>query len=118
MVEVIYYEQVNKNKTIGYVDVRVPILKPTVMIFRKIAHIQSADRKWFNLSSFSRDKEGEPIYLRYAEFETQRYNTQILEVINTKVKEFFNKKEIQKMEPMNFDQFPQLVPSSMDELPF
>ena len=48
MVEVIYYEQANKNKTIGHVDIRVPILKPTVIILRKLAHVQSGDNKWFN----------------------------------------------------------------------
>lgn len=118
MVEVIYYEQANKNKTIGYVDVRVPILKPTVMIFRKIAHVQSGDRRWFNLSSFGRDKFGEKNYFKHAEFETQIYNTQLMEALNTKVKEFCDRNGIQEVEPMNFDQFPDGAPTSMDELPF
>lgn len=118
MVEVIYYEQANKNKTIGYVDVRVPILKPTVMIFRKVAHVQSGDRRWFNLASFGREKDGTTNYFKYVEFETQVYNTQMLEAMNAKVKEFCSKHGIEEVEPMNFDKFPDMPPSSMDELPF
>ena len=65
MVEVLHYETVNKNKTIGFVDIKVPILKPVCLIFRKIAHVQSGDRRWFNLASFSRDNpDGTPNYLR------------------------------------------------------
>lgn len=116
MVEVLHYEAANKNKTIGYADVRVPILKPTVMVFRKIAHIQSGDRRWFNLPSFSRDKpDGTPNYLKFAEFETQVFNSQLLEALSERVKEFCKVNGIEAVEPMNFDQFP---PTSMDELPF
>lgn len=119
MVEILHYESANKNKTIGYVDVRVPILKPTVMIFRKIAHVQSGDRKWFNLPSFSREKStGEPNYLKYCEFETQIYNGQLLEAMSEKVKEFCRINGIEEVEPMNFDAFPKEMPKSMDELPF
>lgn len=116
MVEIIHYEQANHNKTIGYVDIRVPILKPTVMIFRKIAHVQSGDRRWFNLSSFSREKQdGSKIYLKHAELEIQAYNTQLMESLNDKVKEFCKKNGIESLQPMNFEEFPT---SSSHDLPF
>lgn len=116
MVEVIYYEQANKNKTIGYVDVRVPILKPTVIIFRKIAHVQSGDRRWFNLSTFSRDNpDGSPNYLKHAEFETQVYNNQLLEAMSEKVKEYCRQHGVEEVQPMNFDSFP--MPDD-SQLPF
>lgn len=119
MVEVIHYETANKNKTIGYVDIRVPILKPTVLIVRKIAHVQSGDRRWFNLASFSRDNaDGTPNYLKFCEFETQVYNGQLLEAMNEKVKEYCRKNGIEEVEPINFDSFPQDKVTSMDQLPF
>ena len=116
MVEILHYETANKNKTIGYADVRVPILKPTVMLFRKVAHIQSGDRRWFNLPSFSRSRQdGTDTYLKYAEFETQVFNSQLLEALSERVKEFCRMNGIEEVEPMNFSEFP---PQSMDELPF
>ena len=117
MVEVLYYEAANKNKTIGYVDVRVPILKPTVLIFRRISHIQSGDRRWFNLSTFSRDNpDGSPNYLKFCEFETQAYNSQLLESLSEKVKEYCAMNGIKELEPMNFNDFP--ASSSDEQLPF
>lgn len=116
MVEILHYETANRNKIIGYVDIRVPVNSPTVLLFRRIAHVQSGDRKWFNLPTFSRDKaDGAPNYLRYAEFETQPHNGQLLECLSEKVKAFCAAHGIEELQPMNFDEFP---PQSMDELPF
>lgn len=115
MVEVIHYESANKNKTIGYADLRIPILKPTVIILRKVSHLQSGDRRWFNLPSFSRDRaDGTPNYLKYFEFDTQIYNGQLLDELNEKVKQYCQQNGIQEIEPMNFSDFPK----SKDELPF
>jgi hypothetical protein len=117
MVEVLYYEQANKNKTIGYVDIRIPILKPTVIVLRKVSHVQSGDRKWFNYPSFSRDHaDGTPNYLKFFEFETQVYNAELLEGLNKKVDEFCQKNGIKSIEPMGFDTFPE--PANDSELPF
>ena len=120
MVEVIHYETANKNKTIGYADIRVPILKPTVIVFRNIAHIQSGDRRWFNLPSFSRGvkPDGSTNYLRFAELETQTYNNQLVESLHERVKEYCARHGIQEVEPMDFSSFPADIPTSMDELPF
>ena len=46
MIEVLHYERANKNKTIGYVDIKLPKVG---IIIRKIAHLQDGDKKWFNL---------------------------------------------------------------------
>jgi hypothetical protein len=114
MVEVIHYETANKNKTIGYVDIRVPIMKPTVLVLRKIAHVQSGDRRWFNYPSFSREINGQPSFFKFFEFETQIYNGQLLESLSDNVKDYCKRNGIEGLEPMNFDTFPE----STNELPF
>lgn len=115
MVEILHYEPVNKNKTIGYADIRVQINKPTVLIFRKVAHIQSGDRRWFNLPNFSREKaDGSPSYLKFCEFETQAYNNQLLECLPDKVKAYCMEHGIAEIESMDFDS----SSGFKDELPF
>lgn len=108
MVEITHYEPANKNKTIGYVDVRVPIVKPTVLIFRKIAHIQSGDRRWFNFPSFSREEAAnEKTYHKFCQFEVEAYNGQLLESLTTKVKDYCEKHGIRPVEQIDFDSFPE-----------
>jgi hypothetical protein len=115
MVEILHYEIANKNKVIGYVDVRVPINKPTMIIFRKIAHIQSGDRRWFNFPSFQRTKsDGTSEYIKYYGFETQIFNGQLTEGLSEKVKAYCVENKIAEVQNMDFDS----MPSSMDELPF
>lgn len=116
MVEVIHYETANRNKTIGLFDIKVPILKPTTIILRKIVHVQSGERRWFNLPSFSREKrDGSLAYLKYFEFDTQIFNGQLLEALTEKVKDYCAKHGIEPAEAMNFDSFPQI---NENELPF
>lgn len=117
MVEVIHYETANRNKTIGYMDIRVPIIKPTVVVLRKIAHVQSGDRKWFNYPSFSRGKDGQQQFLKFFEFETQIYNGQLLESLSDKVKKYCKENGIEQTEPMDFDFFPE-DSKEKNELPF
>lgn len=115
MVEILHYETANKNKVIGYVDIKVPINKPTILIFRRVAHIQSGDRRWFNLPSFQREKpDGIPEYFKYYEFETQVFNGQLTEGLSEKVKAFCIENKIAEVQNMDFDS----MPTSMDELPF
>jgi len=106
---------VNKNKTIGYVDIRVPVLKPTILIFRKIAHVQSGDRRWFNLPTFSREKQDNAQdYLRFCQFETEVFNGQLLDCLGERVKEFCEKNHIEDVPVMGFDEFP----TTQDGCPF
>lgn len=95
MVEVLYYEKANKNKVIGYVDIKVPIISPTVLIFRKVNHLQSGERKWFNLPAFFRAKlDGSGSFPRFCEFETQAHNEELLGCLEAKVLEFCMKHKI------------------------
>lgn len=112
MIEVIRYEKANKNKIIGFVDIKIP--KWNNMIIRKIAHIQSGDRRWFNLPSFSREKpDGTPEYFKYWSFELEVHNAQLLELLPEKVKEFCEKQNISETPPVNFDE-----PMDIGDLPF
>ena len=114
MVEILHYEVANRNKTIGYVDIKVPILKPTIVIFRRIAHVQSGEKKWFNLPTFSRERiDGTPEYLKFCQFETEAFNAQLLESLNDKVKAFCKKKGINQTETMSFEELPET-----EEIPF
>lgn len=107
MVEITHYEKANKNKTIGYVDIRVPITQPIVLIFRKIAHIQSGDRRWFNFPSFSReDNSGDKNYHRFSHFEIEAHNNQLLEGLAQKVQEYCERHGIIPVEQIDFESFP------------
>ena len=89
MVEVLHYEKSEKGKVIGYADLRVPILKPVVLILRKVAHLASGDKKWFNLASFKRqNSDGTDTYLKYAEFENKIFNSHLFEKLNAKIDEY------------------------------
>jgi len=116
MIEILHYEQANKNKVIGFADIKVPILQPVNFIFRKIAHLQNGERKWFNLPTFSRDKpDGSPNFMKYAQFETEVFNVQLMEALHERVKEFCQKNNIKEIEPLNFDNTSII---SSDQLPF
>jgi hypothetical protein len=102
MIEVLHYERINKNKIIGYVDVKFP--KWNNMIIRKIAHLESEGKRWFNLPSFPRQKaDGTLEYLRYWQFELDVHTAQLLEKLSDKVKEYCLKNKIQEIEPLNFE---------------
>lgn len=114
MIEIINYQKVNKNKVIGLVDIKIPNWNN--MIIRKIAHIQSGDRRWFNLPSFSREKkDGTPEYLKYWQFELEIHNSQLLELLTEKVKEFCEKHNIIESTPLDFATS---LMDSIENLPF
>lgn len=115
MVEIIHYETANKNKIIGYADIRVPISKPTVLIFRKIAHLQSGDRSWFNLPAFLREAQNRSqFYYKYCEFEAQDITRSLLESLGDKVKAYCKEHGIF---PQKAEEVPMILESN-DELPF
>lgn len=115
MLEVLHYETSNKNKVIGYVDIKMSINSLT-MVIRKIAHVQSGDRKWFNLPSFKRSKsDGTFTYLKFWQFEAEAHNGQFLESLSDKVKEYCQKNDIKQIEALNFDVS---IPSMDETLPF
>ncbi len=103
MIEILHYETANKNKVIGYVDFKL-ILNGLSFIFRKISHLQSGDRKWFNIPNLVRDKaDGSPDYLRYWQFEQEVHNTQLMEELPEKVKEYCLKNKIAEVSPLDFN---------------
>jgi hypothetical protein len=115
MIEILNYEKANKNKIIGYVDIRLP--KWNNMIIRRIAHVQGdGGRRWFNLPTFPREKgDGTQDYVRYWEFETQVYNGQLLEELPELVKQYCLQNKIAETTPLNFS----APPIDMSEdLPF
>lgn len=87
MIEVIHYERANKGKVIGYVDILLPAWK---MIIRKIAHIEGENgSRWFKLPSFQRQRtHGSHEYLNFWQFETEVHNSQLLNHLADRVKEY------------------------------
>ena len=103
MIEIINYERVNKNKIIGYVDIKLP--KWNSMIIRRIAHFQGdGGKRWFSLPSFGKEHpDGKVSYIKYWQFETEAHNGQLMEMIETKVKDYCQENKIAEIEPLNLD---------------
>lgn len=114
MIEVIHYEKANKGSVIGYVDIKINSMHN--LIIRRINHIHSNGRSWFNLPSFLREKgDGKPDYLRYCEFESNIHTGQLLDKLSELVKEYCERNSIQSLELINFDVPPM---DSNEDLPF
>lgn len=97
MIEIINYETAEKNKVIGYVDIKVTITKPTTFIFRKIAHLASQDKKWMNYPSYPKEQvDGTQKYFRYAEFADQSLNTNFLNLLSDEVKKYLEKEQAEE----------------------
>lgn len=98
MIEILNYEVAeNKNKVVGYVDVKLTINKPTTIIFRKIARLNSNDKDWLNFPSFSKPNvDGTPQYYKYCEFTEQGHNSKFMEVVMDALKKYLsqNKEEV------------------------
>lgn len=105
-IEVINYEKANKNKVIGYVDIEIP---KWGMVIRRIAHLQSGDKKWFNLPCFPRSQaDGTQKYFRYWELKLEAHNGDLMAQLSDKVKEYCEKNKIDQQESVSFE----------EELPF
>lgn len=99
MIEIINYEKNEKtdaSKVIGYVDVKVTISKPTTFILRKIAHLESQDKKWLNFPSYPKEQlDRTKKYYRYAEFSEQTVNTTFLNLLSEEVKKYLEKEKVE-----------------------
>ncbi len=103
MIEILNYERVSKNKVIGYADIKIPPMQTPSMIIRRIAHLQSGDRAWFNLPNFSRDKlTGEKEYLPFWQFELGPHNGQLLESLTKLVEKYCLDHKIAQIESLSF----------------
>lgn len=92
MIEIINYEKVRKNKVIGYVDIKLPKIG---LIIRRIAHLQSDQKKWFNFPCFSKEQhDGKLKFYPYVQFELDAHNGSFFEQLSEKVKEFCEKHQI------------------------
>ncbi len=97
MIEILHYEPVNKNKLIGYVDIRVAI-NGVSFIFRKINHLADGEKKWFNFPTFKRDvNDPKAEYLPFYELDKKIHGTQLLNALHDPVKEFCMKNKIEEI---------------------
>lgn len=104
MIKILDYVPVNKNKVIGYADIMVPITQPVNVIFRNIAHLENEGKRWFNLPQLCRElTDDKKIFLKYAQFEMESHNRQMLESINDLIKEYCIRNNIKEISPLNFN---------------
>lgn len=89
MIEITNYEVVEKNKVIGYADVKMTISKPTTIILRRISHLSNNGKKWVNLPCFSKpnDKGGLDFH-RYMEFSDESLNKKLIEMLSEEIKKY------------------------------
>jgi hypothetical protein len=117
MIEILNYEPLGKNKVIGYVDILIPAMNVPKMIIRRIAHLQSGEKKWFNLPSYVKDKpNGEKQYIRYWQFEFDAHNGQLLDKLTERVAAYCHENKIAEIQPVSFA--PSHNFSQQEELPF
>jgi|GEM_PF-4688325 hypothetical protein len=86
MIEVLKYEKATRNKVIGLVDVKIH-LKNIEMIVRGVAHLQSGEKEWFRLPTFSKPtRDGKWDYIRYWQLEDEESNEYLLKEIAKSVR--------------------------------
>ncbi len=101
MIEILHYEPVNKNKLIGYVDIRVTI-HGVGQIYRKINHLADGEKKWFNVPSFKRDvNDPQGTYEAFYEFDKKIHTNQLLEALHEPVKQYCLKNKIAEIKPLD-----------------
>lgn len=90
MIEVIKYEKVNKNKVIGWVDVEI---HKSGMVIRRIAHLESGEKKWFNFPAYSIPKDSGEGYkfFPYIQFKKDAHNGEFFKLLHEKVAEYLEK---------------------------
>jgi hypothetical protein len=94
MIEIINYEKTEKNKVIGYVDIKLTCEQPTVWVLRKIAHLENQDKRWLNFPSFPKDQpDGSQKYFRYAELFVPQLNVNLLEHVHSELKKYLGKEK-------------------------
>ncbi len=87
-IEVLHYETFSKDgsKIIGFVDIRIP--KMFGWEINHIAHMQSANKRWFKYSTYKRDTSKGTQYKPYGKFGEPSYNEELLEMLSEPVKEY------------------------------
>ena len=106
MIEITKYEQVQKGKIIGYVDI---LLTKWNLIIRRIHHLQSGDKRWFNFPSFPKeieDSDSKVKYFPYVQFAIDDHNRRLFDKLSVLVTEYCEKNGIDIGVPtdMNLDE--------------
>ena len=109
------YEVVEKNKVIGYADVKMTFTKPTTLVFRRVSHLSNNGKKWVNLPCFSKpNSNGGVDFHRYIEFSDQSLNQKLMDIVSEEIKKYMELNNIgekvqqKPIEQMNYE----------DNLPF
>jgi|SRR5882672_9254975 len=111
MVEITNFERADKKNVKGYFDIKVEIVKPATLIIKRIAYLNNGNKKWYSLPCFTRDAKVEkPQFERYFEFETQSFNTHLLDGLAKQANEYINahmdsfdfSKQLEENEPLPF----------------
>lgn len=102
MIEILHYEAANRGKTIGYVDVKLEMGKAS-LIFRRIPHLQSGERRWFNLPTFAKEENGMTKYLPYFQFAIELNNGAFLEKIAEMTQKYIDEHNIKLPQGLDFD---------------
>ena len=106
MVEILNFEKVDKKNVKGYLDIKVPIVKPAIVIIRKVGYLNNGNKKWFSLPAFTRNPNQEkPHFEKYFEFETQSFNNHLLDALGEKLREYFDKNNLNE-NTFNFEEVP------------
>jgi len=115
MLEILNYQTESKGKVIGYVDVKVPILKPTVLLFRRIAHLSNNGKKWLNFPSFSKPSaDGTSQFHRHYEFFDEGHNGKFMGALLEELKKYLVDNVINEGRIGGFQNFS----NDIGELPF
>lgn len=96
-IQILNYEKVNKNKVIGYVDIRIPKWGVTL---RRIAHLQSGDKSWFNFPMFSQEQANDKLkFTPYISFDQPMHSSEFFKTISDLVDDFLSKGPISETIP-------------------
>lgn len=91
MIEVLSYERAEKNKLIGYVDVKIP---KAGLLIRRIAHFKNGEREWFSFPAYSIPKaEGGYNFIPYIQYESEVHKNEFFKQLSIKVKEHLSSKK-------------------------
>lgn len=116
MVEIIHFEKADKKNVKGYFDIKVPIVKPAILVIRKVGYLNNGTKKWFTLPAFTRNPQTEkPKFEKYVEFEISTFNNHLLDSMHDKAKEYFDQHGINENN-INFAGFENAFGS--EEVPF
>lgn len=101
MIQIVKYEKFIKKKIVGYVDIR---LDNFGIIIRRIAHLSTGEKRWFNFPAYSIPREqGGFDFIPYVQFESNGNNGDFFKRLGRLVDEYL------KNEPDTENRAPQEI---------